>query len=114
MDYDAARERELIKKIQGGKISAIRAMADLGNKALSWCVSLSFVHGDCEYVWMGVKASSEGGGGERGELALLIQLMKGLSSESSCPPLSASKFPACLISPLNVSREKARGQNRGG
>jgi len=87
----------------------------LGNKAFPWCVSLSFVHGDCEYVWMGVEASREWGKGARAsELALLIQLMKGLSSESSCPPLSASKFPACLISPLNVSREKARGQNRGG
>lgn len=42
-----------------------------------------------------------------GELALLIQLMNGLSSENSWPSLSASKFLACLISPLNVSREKA-------
>lgn len=65
--------------------------------------------------WVLKPAARVGEGSARAsELALLIQLMKGLSSESSCPPLSASKFPACLISPLNVSREKARGQNRGG
>jgi len=54
-----------------------------------------------------------GGKGEQ-RLVPLIQLMKDLCSKSSCLPLSACKFPVCLISPLNawVAREPGRKQTR--
>lgn len=54
-------------------------------------------------------------GGREQRLVQLIQLMKDLCSKSSCLPLSACKFPVCLISPLNawVAREPGRGEQRG-
>lgn len=51
-------------------------------------------------------------GGREQRLVQLIQLMKDLCSKSSCLPLSACKFPVCLIAPLNswVAREPERGE----
>lgn len=55
-----------------------------------------------------------GGREESGEPALLIRLMKDLSSESSCLPLSASKFPTCLVPPLDAWVErKLEGKTEG-
>ena len=66
----------------------------------------------CICVWIRALRERHVGGRVRGELALLIQLMKDLCSKSSCLPLSASKFPTRLISPLNawVARKQGRGE----
>lgn len=47
-------------------------------------------------------------GGKGAGVVQLIQLMKDLRSESSCLPLSACKFPVCLIPSFYVSRKRAR------
>lgn len=49
-------------------------------------------------------------GGREQRLVQLIQLMKDLCSESSCLPLSACKFPVCLISPLSAMSSERAGE----
>lgn len=54
-------------------------------------------------------ASREGG---LLRLVQLIQLLKDLCSQSSCLPLSACKFPTCLISPARAAGDAETRERR--